>query len=244
MENNLFKNIIFEVSVVLITGITVLVTSYLEPITQGFFCDDESIKYQYKPSTISNNTLCFLNLFLPNVMIWFEYYWCKHTCIKHVYIHTLYFWLGSGLSHITVNVGKYCTGRLRPYFVEACKPNVECLIKEQYINNYTCTNPNLAITIESKKSFPSGHACLGFYSAVYTILYINNKYKKNVLIVTIQFIIFLTAWYIGLSRITDNMHFSTDVLAGSIIGTLFALLMMYNVKMLKSNEQDSVSNII
>lgn len=59
-------------------------------------------------------------------------------------------------------------------------------------------------------------------------LYLHN-YKKSVAWVVIQFAIFISAWYTALTRITDNMHHCTDVLAGSIIGTSFAVIMVNNI---------------
>lgn len=56
-------------------------------------------------------------------------------------------------------------------------------------------------------------------------LYLHN-YKKSILWIIIQFAIFITAWYTALTRINDNMHHYSDVLAGSIIGTSFAILMV------------------
>lgn len=34
------------------------------------------------------------------------------------------------------------------------------------------------------------------------------------------------AWFVALSRIFDNMHHSTDVLAGGVIGTFWALFVV------------------
>ncbi|VVC44562.1 Phosphatidic acid phosphatase type 2/haloperoxidase [Cinara cedri] len=225
----LYKEIIFEVTLVLIIGLLVMVTSFLEPIPRGFFCDDETIKYPYKPSTISKSFLCLFYLLLPNLLMCLKYYWtiCKN--INNLYVNIIYFWLGSGLTQITVNLGKYYTGRLRPHFIYVCKPNIDCTSQDQYISDYVCTNLELSVVNDSRASFPSGHASLAFYSTVYIILYLHS-YKKNIAWVIIEFAIFASAWYTTLTRITDNMHHFTDVLAGSIIGTTFAILMMCEVK--------------
>lgn len=67
-------------------------------------------------------------------------------------------------------------------------------------------------------------------------MYLHN-YKKNVAWVIIQFSIFTSAWYTALTRVTDNMHHSTDVIAGSIIGTSFAILMVNNMPIMYYNYQ-------
>lgn len=46
-----------------------MVTSFLEPNSQGFFCDDETIKYPYKESTVGKGFLCVFYLLLPNVSV-------------------------------------------------------------------------------------------------------------------------------------------------------------------------------
>lgn len=53
----------------LIVGLLVMVTSSLEPISKGFFCDDETIKYPYKTSTVGKTFLCLFYLLLPNVSV-------------------------------------------------------------------------------------------------------------------------------------------------------------------------------
>lgn len=64
---DLYKDIVFEVLLVLLIGVLVMVTSTLEPISKGFFCDDETIKYPYKTSTVGKTFLCLFYLLLPNV---------------------------------------------------------------------------------------------------------------------------------------------------------------------------------
>lgn len=46
-----------------------MITSFLEPISKGFFCDDETIKYPYKQSTVGISFLCLFYLVLPNVSV-------------------------------------------------------------------------------------------------------------------------------------------------------------------------------
>lgn len=72
------------------------------------------------------------------------------TNCKYLYVNIIYFWLGSGLAQITVNLGKYYIGRLRPNFIQACKPNIDCTSKDQYITKYICTNPDISIANDSR----------------------------------------------------------------------------------------------
>jgi len=70
--------------------------------------------------------------------------------MKYLYVNIIYFWLGSGLAQITVNLGKYYIGRLRPHFFQACKPNIDCTLQDQYIVDYTCTNPEISAANDSR----------------------------------------------------------------------------------------------
>lgn len=73
---------------------------------------------------------------------------CKN--INKLYVNIIYFWLGSGLAQIIVNVGKYYIGRLRPHFLYVCRPNVDCVSRDQYIINYKCTNPEISEINDSR----------------------------------------------------------------------------------------------
>lgn len=52
----------------------VMITSFLEPFFQGFFCDDDTIKYPYKQSSIGKGFLCVFYLLLPNFSVTFFQY--------------------------------------------------------------------------------------------------------------------------------------------------------------------------
>lgn len=83
-------------------------------------------------------------------MVCFKYYSTVGKNISNLYAYIIYFWLGSGLTQITVNLGKYKLGSLRPHFFDACKPNIKCSSQNQYISNYYCTNPEKSIADDSR----------------------------------------------------------------------------------------------
>lgn len=73
---------------------------------------------------------------------------CKN--INKLYVDIIYFWLGSGLAQITVNMGKYYIGRLRPHFLYVCKPDIDCTSRNLYIIDYKCTNPDISLVNNSR----------------------------------------------------------------------------------------------
>ena len=90
------------------------------------------------------------------------------------------------------DVCKYSLGRLRPYFLTVCNPNLEevCYqIEDSYIEvedsnysyteihhpkyvieNNTCTG-NKELMKEARLSFVSGHSSISFYIAMFLIIF-------------------------------------------------------------------------
>lgn len=67
--------------------------------------------------------------------------------------------------------------------------------------------------LSANDSFPSNHAALGFFAAYF--LPTDKKYK---------ILLYIWAILIVISRLALNLHWFTDVLAGSAIGIAFAYL--------------------
>ncbi|VDO39332.1 unnamed protein product [Onchocerca flexuosa] len=42
---------------------------WIEPYKRGFYCDDESIRYPYRPSTVSRQMLVIIGLVVPAMLI-------------------------------------------------------------------------------------------------------------------------------------------------------------------------------
>lgn len=82
------------------------------------------------------------------------------------------------------------------------------------------TTVEMLVKRPSSYSFPSGHTGTAFACAVSLFLY-----NKKVGIAAIA-----VALTIGFSRLYNFVHFPTDVLAGMILGVLFALLVYFVFK--------------
>lgn len=79
-------------------------------------------------------------------------------------------------------------------------------------------------------SFPSGHTMcsVAFYGFV---IYLVSKYIKNkVLRCFLYFLLVLIMLIIGFSRIYLNVHFTTDVIGGAILGSVCLLMIINYVK--------------
>ncbi|VDN83277.1 unnamed protein product [Brugia pahangi] len=116
---------------------------WVEPYKRGFYCDDESIRYPYRPSTVSRQMLIVIGLVVPailiiltetfRVLIWerkckneFQYYRCKRYVVPRLvvrlYVFFGYFLIGVIFNQLMVDIAKYTIGRHRPHFIAVCKP--------------------------------------------------------------------------------------------------------------------------
>ncbi|KAF7989341.1 hypothetical protein HCN44_008015 [Aphidius gifuensis] len=223
---------------------------FTEPYERGFFCNDESIKYPFKISTISTEAAAFFAFFIPTFgMLFGEFLYAKIMKKQSVFVIcgiNIPIWISMAYNKIgvfafgaAVNVlitesGKLTIGRLRPHFLEICKPNISCSdvsnfeIQYKYHIDYECTNNN---TIDywdaARKSFPSGHASCMIYGMLYFALYLQLRVTwkgSKLLRHSLQIICLWFSWYVAMSRISDYMHHWSDVCAGMLLGAIVALI--------------------
>ncbi|KAK3103941.1 hypothetical protein FSP39_023066 [Pinctada imbricata] len=113
--------------------------------------------------------------------------------------------------------------RITTTFFEACKPTWPGMDCSKYVSEFNCTGENPRRVIESLRSFPSSHAGITSFSMLYLIiytqeLYMNRKRQYHFVVALFHFFAVLWTLYVGFSRITDNKHHASDVLAGYILG--------------------------
>merc|ERR1712029_974762 len=187
----------------------VFMSGHVSPVKRGFFCDDQSLKHPVSDETISVGNCVLLwaviGIFLICSVeaIFFRVHafpkWeamvkrlkKERTCfgrvpmtLVQIYRILGYFAFGAVATLLTTELAKYQVGRLRPYFLSACKPVEEgksdvlsdklCKDENQFyifVTNYTCTGDAHEV-IEARKSFLSGHSSFSFYTAVFLILYL------------------------------------------------------------------------
>lgn len=162
--------------------------------------------------------------------------------VRNLYISLGTFVLGVLLTYIFHQLGKKTIGRLRPNFLDVCKPNVnpysELCAKRGFTYivpdvDITCMSGNTTAIMESKLSFPSGHSSSSFYGSVFLILYVNREWSQELLGAWIHF--FQAAYaafavFTSLSRVIDNKHHPTDVLAGATLGLILAIFTFYYLR--------------
>ncbi|XP_065213424.1 putative phosphatidate phosphatase isoform X2 [Planococcus citri] len=219
----------------------------VQPFQRGFFCNDESIRLPYFEPTVSTTSLYSFGLLIPTLIIFGgeyvhhvlrkdtklsnRYLTRKHEISNYyrsVFRKLLCFVSGALYGYFISAVGKFTVGRLRPNFIALCGIDLSTVCRDhpyEYITNFTCPNGEFAGN-DGRISFPSDHAGFSFYAAVFTVLYLQKRIKCGSLFwkPLLQFLILLLAWWISLTRVMNNQHHMSDVIAGIFIGSGVALI--------------------
>lgn len=206
-------------------GIPVLVLFLAgKPFKRGFFCDDESLRYPFRDSTVTSPMLYTYGILIP--------------IVTALYVLVGVFLMGAATSQLLTDIAKYTIGRLRPHFFDLCQPHnlkVLCAKPYAYVENFTCSSNATAHQLkEMRLSFMSGHSSFSAYTMLYTVLYIHARMPwRNSLAVAartvVQVALLSLAWYTALSRVSDYKHHWSDVLAGAAEGYLVAIVVAWGV---------------
>uniref|UniRef100_A0A674M9L0 Phospholipid phosphatase 1 n=1 Tax=Takifugu rubripes TaxID=31033 RepID=A0A674M9L0_TAKRU len=214
------------------------------PFRRGFFCSDDSIKYPYKEDTISYQLLG--GVMIPATILTMIFGECLSVYLDRIkskssfgsYVASVYkavgtFLFGAAMSQSLTDIAKYSIGRLRPHFLDVCKPDwksINCSLGT-YIEVFTCTGDE-RMSKEGRLSFYSGHSSFSMYCMLFLALYLQARLKApwaRLFRPTIQFFLIAASVYTGLSRVSDYKHHWSDVLMGLLQGALMALLVVFFV---------------
>nr|XP_050857253.1 putative phosphatidate phosphatase isoform X1 [Vespula vulgaris] len=248
----LLRKIIIDFVCLLIVSLAVLMFFLFgKPYKRGFFCNDESLMHPYHSSTVTSAMLYVTGLFLPIcTMIAGEYLYGRQYSTESskilfgytippwlwmAYIKVGVFGFGAATTVLVTDVAKYTIGRLRPHFMTLCVPDINCSLPEnqfRYIQNFSCTAPGISPKLlkEMRLSFPSGHSSFSAYTMIYLAIYLQLRITwrgSKLLKHMFQLVCIFMAWFTAMSRISDYKHHWSDVLAGSTIGTIVALIVIF-----------------
>ncbi|XP_070562599.1 phospholipid phosphatase 1-like [Ptychodera flava] len=255
-EIKIYK-VVLDIVLFLIVFIPILlVEHFVAPFHRGFYCNDDTIKYPYKKDTISTLLLIVLGIAIPCIAIIFveiglfldakkrteirsSYFRPRHlnTVSVHPLVYHLYFIIGVfGFGMATTNLLtetiKLMMGRLRPHFIDVCKPNYNLFnCSDGYIEADVCTGDAGQID-EARLSFVSGHSSVAWYCALYLVLYLEVRFTwkiSRLVKPVLQIAVLMLALMCSLSRISDYKHHWSDVLGGGLLGVIVAILTYYYV---------------
>ncbi|KAM9516830.1 phospholipid phosphatase 1-like isoform 2-T3 [Salvelinus alpinus] len=238
--------ILLDIACLIIAGLPfAILTPLHNPFKRGFFCNDDSIKYPLKEDTISYQLLG--GVMIPVTVLTMVFGECLSVYLKRIkskssfsnmYVASVYkaigtFVFGAAMSQSLTDIAKYSIGRLRPHFLDVCKPDwklINCTAGA-YIEDFTCTGDTHMVN-EARLSFYSGHSSFSMYCMLFLALYIQARLQAEwarLLRPTLQFFLIAASVYTGLSRVSDYKHHWSDVLAGLIQGALVAILVVFFV---------------
>ncbi|XP_071651042.1 putative phosphatidate phosphatase isoform X1 [Temnothorax longispinosus] len=253
-SSKLILKLVIDFLCLFVVGISVLMFFLFgKPYKRGFFCNDESLYHPFHESTVTSTMLYIIGLFLPIcTMIIGEYLHWRHFSghtANVLFGYTIPPWLwnayqkvgvfgfGAACTVLTTDIAKYSIGRLRPHFMKLCVPNVDCNLPEyqhKYIEDFHCTASGISVKLlkEVRLSFPSGHSSFSAYTMIYLAMYLQLRMKwkgSKLLRHFLQLLCLLMAWFTAMTRISNYKHHWSDVLAGSILGIISALVMAHCV---------------
>lgn len=259
LKNNLLFYVIVHIVCLCAVGIPVLAFFLAgKPFKRGFFCDDESLRYPFRPSTVTSPMLYSYGVLVPVfTMTIIEVLraklrvpetiatsqkpflrWMVPVPLQALYIMVGVFCIGAATSQLLTDIAKYTIGRLRPHFFDLCQPRdlqKLCATPYTYVESFMCnSNATEHELKEMRLSFMSGHSSFSSYTMLYTVLYLQARVPwRNSLAVAartvIQVALLCLAWYTALSRVSDYKHHWSDVLAGAASGYLVAIVVAWGI---------------
>ncbi|XP_056596713.1 phospholipid phosphatase-related protein type 4 [Triplophysa dalaica] len=163
--------------------------------------------------------------------------------VRFVGVHVF----GLCITALITDIIQLSTGYHAPYFLTVCKPNYTILNtscdENSFIVDDICSGPDPAAINAGRKSFPSQHATLAAFSAVYISMYFNatltdsSKLLKPLLV----FSFIICGIICGLTRIIQFKNHAMDVYCGFLIGGGIAVYLgLYAVGNFKTSEDTSL----
>ncbi|XP_035268312.1 phospholipid phosphatase-related protein type 3 isoform X1 [Anguilla anguilla] len=144
---------------------------------------------------------------------------------------------------LVTDVIQLATGYHTPFFLTVCKPNytlpgVSC-DKNPYITRDICSGQDQHAILSARKTFPSQHATLSAFAAVYISMYFNSTISDSTKLLkpVLVFAFAIAAALTGLTQITQYRSHPIDVYVGFLIGAgIAAYLAFHAVGNFKSSE--------
>ncbi|XP_069026065.1 phospholipid phosphatase 1 isoform X2 [Embiotoca jacksoni] len=237
--------VLLDIACLILAGLPfVILTLKHSPFRRGFFCNDDTIKFPLKEDTISYQLLG--GVMIPITVLTMIFGECLLVYLNRIkskssfgsYTACVYkavgtFLFGAAMSQSLTDIGKYSIGRLRPHFLDVCKPDwklINCSSGD-YIEDFTCTGDTRMVN-EGRLSFYSGHSSFSMYCMLFLALYLQARLQVDwarLLRPTVQFFLIAASVFTGLSRVSDYKHHWSDVLTGHLQGALMALLVVFFV---------------
>ncbi|XP_077391863.1 phospholipid phosphatase-related protein type 4-like [Festucalex cinctus] len=135
---------------------------------------------------------------------------------------------GLCVTALITDIFQLSTGQHTPYWLDVCKPNLTHInvstCDEAFILDDICSGQDTILIIAGRKSFPSLHASLAGFAAVYVSMYLNTVLTDSTKLLKplLVFSFIMLAILAGLTRIIQFRNHPVDVYCGWILGIAVA----------------------
>ncbi|XP_075935202.1 phospholipid phosphatase-related protein type 3 [Anarhichas minor] len=135
---------------------------------------------------------------------------------------------------LVTDIIQLSTGYHAPFFLTVCKPNythvgVSC-DRNAYITKDICSGHDQHAIMAARKTFPSQHATLSAFAAVYVSMYFNSTISDSTKLLkpVLVFAFSIAAALTGLTQITQHRSHPIDVYVGFLIGAFVAAYLAFH----------------
>ncbi|MFH4976960.1 hypothetical protein AB6A40_003669 [Gnathostoma spinigerum] len=150
-----------------------------------------------------------------------------------------YLCLAMLLTMIARKTTGYVVGRLRPHFIDVCKPNVDMMncTLHSYIIEYKCLGDSEELIRNARLSFFSEHAALALTAGAYIVVYLQIRLPRMMCglspLPLLQLAVICCAFLLGFTTLSDHSNHWSDVLVGYIVGGLSGFVVATHLAQLR-----------
>lgn len=219
-----------DVLVLLIAVMVSYPVYYQEPFQRQFTINDLTLSHPYASHQRVSDTMLFVYSFiipLVAIMVVVAIFGDPKHRMYLLYISILGLCLSVSLTTLFTDFIKNWIGRLRPDFLERCRPKKGLPIDTLFHASDVCTTDNRERLLDGFRTTPSGHSSESFAGLGYFYLWfcgqmLTEVQRTGIWRKIVAFIPLLGASLIALSRTQDYRHHFIDVILGSVLGYLIA----------------------
>uniref|UniRef100_A0A3Q3W6Q9 Phospholipid phosphatase-related protein type 3 n=1 Tax=Mola mola TaxID=94237 RepID=A0A3Q3W6Q9_MOLML len=214
-------------------------TDVFKPAKSGFNCHDRSLSLPYiDPSheVVPIQMLLSLAFAGPAITVTeanINAAGCNFNsfirrAVRFIGVHAF----GLCATALVTDILQLMTGYPTPYFLTVCKPNYTTLNvsceQNPYIMEDICSGADPAAIIQGRKSFPSQHATLASFAAIYASMYFNSTLTDSAKLLKplLVFSFIICAIICGLTRIIQYKNHAIDVYLGFLLGSAIAVYLV------------------
>lgn len=217
----------------LLTGLGHQVLSRGQTI-RALYVSDASLWNEFKGDSIHTGTLFLLFYFVLSPIIYVlekrNLAWgnLEESTRKRFALRLAFgMWIATMIAIMTTELVKGYVGRLRPSFAVRClghgPPYDESTLSKVMHSDAECSASDKSRLRDGRRSFPSGHAALGFAGTTYAQLCLGRFAMRQgrgqaVISMCAGWVLMLFGIWVGASRVYDHAHHASDVAVGYVVG--------------------------